>query len=202
MAINAQEILAQDLMPLKRKLLSARHVQLCVDTLSLFFDKQYEEGNIFCAEETSQNILRTRGFTIGTSMIFLLFLQPAHVELYLPEDPCLIQISIFIALFHDIIGLHKDLESLESRDDGSAYLNLVRVIMRDNAWSEKYASRAFAQNLSHHFQSFEFFMATYTPVRQDYYHEILRFALALFDYHLMGIMESGNQQYGWQKVQG
>ncbi|KAJ5556524.1 Terpenoid synthase [Penicillium frequentans] len=200
-AINVQEILAQDLMPLKRKLLSTRHVQLCVDTLSLFFDKQYEEGHMFCAEETSENILRTRGFTIGTTMVFLLFLQPAHVELFSPEDPCLIQISIFIALFHDMIGLHKDLESLQKHDDGSAYLNLVRVSMRDNGWSEKEASRVFAQILSHHFQSFEFFMATYTPIRQEYYHEVLKFALGLFDYHLMGIMESGNQRYGWRKVQ-
>lgn len=199
-ALHAQRILAEDLMPRKKNLLSPHHLRACIDTLDLYFEYQYEEGHKFCAEQTSQEILKTRSNTIGALMPMLLSMTSAQAEIYRPDDPCLIQISTFIAIFNDMIGLYKDLDSLEARDDGSVYLNLVRAAMREHGLSEEGSLRFYAHKLNQFSQCYEFFLDTYPPLRQQFYHDMLRFCYNMYDYHLIGILGKTNNRYGWKQV--
>ncbi|KAJ5946514.1 terpenoid synthase [Penicillium verhagenii] len=156
-AINAQRILSEDLMPLKRKLLSPQHLTVCVDALDLFFDTQKEEGQSFCVEPTLQDIYKTRAFTVGTMVPFILFLSSEQAELFTPEDPCLIQLSVMAALWNDMLGIFKDLNSLAKKDDGSVYLNFVRASMRDQNLTVRDALHRCGQRLNNFIHDFEFF---------------------------------------------
>ncbi|KGO57192.1 Terpenoid synthase [Penicillium expansum] len=199
-ALDVQRILAEDLMPLKRALLEESHVQKCSETLCLFFDNQYEEGKIFFKRPTTHQIMSTRGYTIGTNMVFLLFLQTPMVDLYNADDPGLVQLSILVALFHDFIGLQKDLDSLKQDCDGSVGLNLVRVSMQESGHDEKEALQTVVRRLNSYCHGLEFFMSAYTPLCKQLYQEILKFVFALYDYHLLGATESSNSRYGWHRV--
>ncbi|KAJ5647167.1 hypothetical protein N7490_003539 [Penicillium lividum] len=202
MALDAQRIFAEDLMPLKKKLLQPHHLQACIDAFDLYFDNQYEESLKFCTEQTSQEILKTRGFTIGVLVPFVLCMTSAHAELYRADDPCLTQIGILVALFHDIMGLFKDLDALNRQepDDSSAFLNLVRLSMREHGLSETEALRLSAQRLNYFSHSYEFFINSYAPALQQFYRENLRFCFNFYDYHLMGILGNPNNRYGWSIV--
>ena len=198
-ALLAQRILAEDLMPLKRKLLSPHHLQACIDTLDLYFDYQYEEGHRFCAEQASEDILKTRSFTISALTPMLLCMTPSQAGIYRPDDPCLIQISLFIALFNDIAGLFKDIDSLKTQDDGSAYLNLVYVAMNEQGLSEEASIRVYANRLNQFTRHYEYFLPTYPPLRQQLYHDMLKFCFGYYDYHLVGIQGKPNNRYGWKR---
>ncbi|KAA8641541.1 uncharacterized protein ATNIH1004_011677 [Aspergillus tanneri] len=173
-AINAQQIFAKDLMPLKRRLLSPHHLQVCIDTFNRYFDAQYEEGHNFCTEQTQQDVLKTRGVTVGFLITLVLCMPSSQAELYSPEDPCLIQLSLFVAFFNDLIGLYKDIESIEQQNDGSAYLNLVRISTREHRLSEEDAIRRYSHILNYFTYHFEFCIGAYPPLRQNFYHECLK----------------------------
>ncbi|OAA72393.1 Terpenoid synthase [Cordyceps fumosorosea ARSEF 2679] len=124
-AVLSQRILAEDLMPLKRRLLPAHHVRACTQALAQFFDFQYEEGKKFCDEHPSSEILQTRVVTVGGLVPMLLAMEPEQANLHTVEDAGLAQLSLLMTYMNDIIGLYKDLEAVERRDDGSAHLNLI-----------------------------------------------------------------------------
>jgi hypothetical protein len=63
LALYIQDILAKDLIPLKKKTLSPYHLQTCIETLDLFFDNQYAEGrfsvqNRFNRKSSRQGLLQ------------------------------------------------------------------------------------------------------------------------------------------------
>ncbi|KAJ5777360.1 hypothetical protein N7520_000606 [Penicillium odoratum] len=199
-ALNAQRILADDLMPLKKKLLSPHHMSLCIDALDLYFDTQDEEGRRFCAEQTLKDIYQTRAFTVGIMVPIILCLTCEQAELFTPEDPCMIQVSVMAALWNDMIGLFKDLDSIDNKDDGSAYMNFVRVSMREQGLTAKEALRACGQRLNTLIHDYEFYLSSYRPLRRQLYHAGLEFAFMYFDFHLMGLKERPSTRYGWKII--
>lgn len=199
-ALNAQRILAEDLVPLKKRLLSPHHLSVCNDALDLFFDTQTEEGERFCAEPTLQNIYQTRAFTVGTMVPSILYMTTEQAELFTPEDPCLIQLSVMAALWNDMIGIFKDLDSIDKQDDGSVYLNFVRASMRDQGLTVRDALRGCGQRLNTLIHDFEFYLNSYRPARRQFYHANLEFTFMYFDFHLMGLKERASERYGWKIV--
>lgn len=199
-ALDAQRILADDIMPLMKKDLSAHHYSMCIETLDLYFDYQYYEGESFAKQPTLEEVLRTRGFTIGTIMIFLLFMTPEESELFHPQDPCLVQFSILNALFHDLIGIYKDVKSLQTQDDASAHLNLIAVSTKEYKMSQEDALYSCAHKLNDYIRSSEFFLSTYMPESGRLYYNVLKVTLGMFDYHLYGILGKPNNRYGWVQV--
>ncbi|KAJ5527604.1 terpenoid synthase [Penicillium frequentans] len=161
-AINAQRILAEDLIPLKKKLLP--HI-------------------IF-----------------GTMVPSILYMTTEQAELFTPEDPCLIQLSVMAALWNDMIGIFKDLDSIDKQDDGSVYLNFVRASMRDQGLTVRDALRGCAQRLNTLIHDFEFYLTSYRPARRQFYHANLEFTFMYFDFHLMGLKESASERYGWKII--
>ncbi|OAQ69609.2 terpenoid synthase [Pochonia chlamydosporia 170] len=194
-ALIAQQILAEDLMPLKKRLLSPQHLEACIFTLNQFFDSEYEEGLKFCTELTSQEILKTRVITVGGLVPMLLAVGNAQADSYVASDQSLLQLSMVIALANDIIGLYKDLNAVDQQEDGSAYLNLVRVEMRERGLRSEDALRIYIGKLNYLIQSFEIFLLTCSRCRQEYYTEAFKFALNYLDYHLMGVMGNPNNRY-------
>ncbi|KAJ5659957.1 hypothetical protein N7507_006408 [Penicillium longicatenatum] len=199
-AVNAQKILADDLMPLKKQLLLPHHLSVCNDALDLFFDTQMEEGERFCHEPTLKDIYQTRAFTVGTMVPFILYMAPEQAELFTPEDPCLIQLSVMAALWNDMIGIFKDLDSIDKQDDGSVYLNFVRASMRDQGLTLRDALRGCGQRLNTLIHDFEFYLNSYRPARRQFYHANLEFTFMYFDFHLMGLKEKASERYGWKII--
>ncbi|KAJ5776220.1 terpenoid synthase [Penicillium nucicola] len=199
-ALNVQRIFLEDLMPLKRKLLQPRHFQACIDAFDIFFDAQYEEGHHFFIEQTSHQVLKTRGSTVGIQVPAILSMTSANAELYMANDPCIGQLGVLAAVFHDIIGLYKDLAAMKSEDDGSALLNLVRLCMREQNLSESEASRLSAQKFNLLCRSYELFVDGFLPHLKEFYMENLRFCFNFCDYNLNGIMGNPNNRYGWKIV--
>ncbi|EKV19088.1 hypothetical protein PDIG_05850 [Penicillium digitatum PHI26] len=200
MALDVQKILAEDLMPLKRELLEESHVQKCSETLCLFIDYQYEEGKIFLERPTSHETMPTRVYTIGINMVFLLSLQTPIVEVYNANDMGLVQLSIIGALYHDFIGLQKDLNCRDLKLDGSIGLNLVVASMKESGYNEKEAMQAMVRRLNSYCHDLQFFMSAYPPLYKQFYQAGLQIVFALHDYHLMGATESSNSRYGWHRV--
>jgi hypothetical protein len=196
-ALNAQRILAEDLMPLKKKLLSLHHLSLCIDALDLYFDIQNEEGRRFCVEQKLQDVYRTGGFTIRTMVPFIFCMTSVQAELFI-LDPCLIQLSVMIALWNDMVGIFKDLDSIKNQDDVSVYLNFVRASMREHGLTAREALRCCGQRLNSFFRDFEFFLNSYRPDRRQFYPANLEFAFNFFDFHLIKLrqaMELGDRLF-------
>ena len=198
-ALSAQRIFAEDLMPLKRRLLSPCHLQACISTFDAYLDYQYEEGHRFCAEQPSQEILKTRGHTVGSFLPLVLCMTSAQAELYRTDDPYLLHISLCTAFFNDMIGLYKDLDSLEIQDDGSVYLNLVRASIREQGFSEEDALRFFAQRVNHFSRYFEFFTSSYPHEFRQFYLGALRYMFNMYDFHLVGTLGKVHCRYGWKQ---
>ena len=195
-ALNSQRIFAEDLMPLKRKILSPSHLQACIDTFDAYLDYQYKEGYKFCTEQPSQEILKTRGQTIG--ILLPLLICSAQAELYRIDDPYLAHVSLCIAFFNDMFGLYKDLDSLKAQDDGSVYLNLVQTSIREQGFSEEDALRFFAQRINNFGRYFEFFISSIPHERQEFYLGVLQFMFNMYDYHLVGTLGMVHCRYGWK----
>ncbi|KAM3428428.1 hypothetical protein NHJ13734_008606 [Beauveria thailandica] len=196
-AIRAQRILAEDLMPLKKSILEPHHLQAVIDTLDLYFDNQWEEGKIFTTRPTLRTILNTRGFTIGIHAPGLLAMTAAEAQLYRTNDPCLMQVAVFVALFNDIAGLYKDIDSLKNKDDGSVTLNLVLATMREKRLSEKEAVQSIICDLNYFCRNFEFFIDAYESSSRQFYCNVLRLCFNMYDYHLIGADDQTNHRYGW-----
>ncbi|KAM3442220.1 hypothetical protein MY4824_001232 [Beauveria thailandica] len=194
----AQRILAEDLMPLKRKLLSRQHVGLCSDLLIQFFDSEYDEGTKFCTEASSQEVLQTRAITVGGLIPMALTLSSEQAEQCTLDNPEMLQASVLMILINDIIGLYKDLKAVEQQNDGSAYLNLVRVGIREQNLTDKDALRLYIDKLNRLTWSVEFYQLAYPSSRQGLQVECLRLAFNYLDYHLFGIMGKPNNRYGWR----
>ena len=198
-ALNAQRIFAEDLMPLKRKLLSSCHLQAYISTFDAYFDSQYEEGHKFCREQPSRDILKTRVHTIGAFIPFILYMTSAQAELYRIDDPYVLHMSLCITFFNDMIGLYKDLDSLKAQDDGSVYLNLVRIKTREQEISEEDAFQFFTQRINNFSRYFEFLMSSHQHELQDFYRSVLHYMFNMYDYHLVGAQGKVHCRYGWKQ---
>ncbi|ATY64193.1 Terpenoid synthase [Cordyceps militaris] len=197
-ALLAQQILAEDLMPLKRQLLSRQHVKLCSDLLVQFFEYEYDEGKKFCTEASSQEVLQTRAITVGGLIPMALTMTSKQAEQCALNNSEMIQASVLMILINDIIGLYKDLKAVEQQNDGSAYLNLVRVGIREQKLTEQDALRLYIDKLNRLTWSVEFYQLAYPSSRQGLQRECLRLAFNYLDYHLYGIMGKPNNRYGWK----
>lgn len=197
-ALLAQRILSEDLMPLKRKLLSQPHVRLCSNLLVQFLDFEYDEGKKFCTEASSQEVLQTRAITVGGLLPMALTMSSAQAEQCSLDNLEMMQASVLMILINDIIGLYKDLKAVEQQNDGSAYLNLVRVGIRENNLTEKDALRLYIDKLNRLTWSVEFCQSAYPSSRQGLQSGCLMLAFNYLDYHLFGIMGKPNNRYGWK----
>ncbi|KAJ2982217.1 hypothetical protein NQ176_g1531 [Zarea fungicola] len=197
-AILAQKVLSEDLMPLKKTLLTPQHARLCVDLLLQFLDFEYKEGQKFCTEATSQEVLQTRAVTVGGLLPMALAMNSEQAGQCTADNMEMMQASVLMVLMNDIIGLYKDLEAVEQRNDGSAYLNLVRVGMREKNLNEKDALRLYLEKLNKLSWSAEFYQSASPCLRQGLQLECLKLAFNYLDYHLFGIMGKPNNRYGWK----
>lgn len=197
-ALLAQRILAEDLMPLKKKLLTTRHMKVCADLLVQFFDFEYDEGQKFCIETSSQQVLQTRAITVGGLVPMALIMSSEEAEKSALDSLGLIQASVLMTLMNDIIGLYKDLKAVEQQNDGSAYLNLVRVGIREYGLNEADALRLYINKLNRITWSVEFCQMAYPSSLQGLQLKCLRLAFNYLDYHLLGIMGKPNNRYGWK----
>lgn len=198
-AILAQRILSEDLMPMKKKLLSGQHMALCSDLLVQFLNFQYDEGTKFCTEASSQEVLQTRAITVGGLLPMALTMSPAQAEQCILSNMEMMQSSVLLILINDIIGLYKDLRAVEQQNDGSAYLNLVRVGIREHNITEDEALRLYIDKLNRLTWSIEFCQSAYPSARQGLPSHCLMLAFNYQDYHLFGIMGQPNNRYGWKQ---
>ena len=197
-AILAQRILSEDLMPLKKKLLSQQHMRLCSDLLVQFLNFQYDEGTKFCTEASSQEVLQTRAITVGGLLPMALTMSSTQAEQCVFNNMEMMQASVLLILINDIIGLYKDLKAVEQQNDGSAYLNLVRVGIREHNLTEREAMRLYIDKLNRLTWSIEFCQSAYPSSRRGLQSECLKQAFNYLDYHLFGIMGKPNNRYGWK----
>lgn len=195
----AQRILSEHLMPSKKNILAPHHLQALVRILELYFDSQYSEGNIFTSLSTSKEILRSRISTIGIMTPTILCLTSAQAEVYRVDDPCLSQTAALVELFHDMIGLYIDLDALLRKDDSSASLNLVTVLMREKLCEEQ-DFRFMAKRINTICRSYELSLDLHSLAHEQFYHHILTTYFNFYDFHLIGISGSSNSRYGWRMM--
>ncbi|PWY89214.1 hypothetical protein BO70DRAFT_377618 [Aspergillus heteromorphus CBS 117.55] len=197
-AVLAQRLLAEDILPLMRSILTPHHVQMCVETLDLFLDNQYYEGQQYHSQPTSDVVMQTRAYTIGTMICALFYLPSSEAQLWNPNDPLVIHMAISVAHFNDFMGMYKDRASLEKGGDASAGMNMVLLSMKEHQLSEHEALRHCAQKINVFLRQFEQLSTSLMPDRQRFYHHVLRGHFALYDFHLLGLKGKCNGRYGWR----